>query len=423
MTKKLLLTTSILTSVLFADFTLEYKMEGNMKQVVQYKDAQHVMISTRDSKEQNAQLIIGNKRYMVINQNGKKRYMDMDVMMNQMKQLSSAFGGMPKEESATHNSSKLKIIKKGKHKTVAGIKGQVWTVEHNEDGKKERLNIVVTDNKKVVDAVHKYIDAMNQFTQMGGEKDDGFSSILAIKKGYVTIGLEGMELVKFDTSDIDNSVYALPKGMNVGKQLNKGRSGASTVQKPPLCAIVGSHGKAKQLDDMLKNSANGWKKIESATCMNMMKMRAENAIFKKNDGYIHIGLSVNVDGENGMIAKYKLNNLKVSNLQRGKIEGHRYQLGHLEKVGQDAMDIKLPNAMLSLTATKNVKDNLADFAKAVFDLSKFTPVKKSKPSADDALKSLGAMFGGQGENHHQSSGANQVDMQKAGEMLKGLFGN
>jgi len=417
--KKKLLLISLLTSVLFADFTLEYKMEDNTKQMVQYKDAQHVLISTGDSKEQNAQLILGNKRYMVINQNGKKRYMDMDVMMNQMKQLSSAFGGKPQEESANHNSPKFKIIKKGKHKTVAGIKGQVWTIEHNEDGKKEHLDIVVTDNKKVVDAVHKYIEAMNQFTQMGGEKNDGLSSILAIEKGYVTIGLEGMELVKFDTSNIDSSLYVLPKGMNVSNN----KSGVYIVQKPPLCAIVGSHGKAKQLDAMLKKSANGWKKIESATCMNMMKMYMENAIYQKGDSYIHISLSVNVEGENGMIAKYKLGNLKVSNLQRGKIEGHRYQLGHLERVGQDAMDIKLPNAMLSLTATKNVKDNLADFAKSVFDLSKFTPVKKSKPSADDALKSLGAMFGGQGDGHHQSGGVNQADIQKAGEMLKGLFGN
>ena len=46
MTKKILLATGLLTSVLCADFTLEYKMEGNMNQIMQYKDAQHVLITT-----------------------------------------------------------------------------------------------------------------------------------------------------------------------------------------------------------------------------------------------------------------------------------------------------------------------------------------------------------------------------------------
>jgi hypothetical protein len=154
--------------------------------------------------------------------------------------------------------------------------------------------------------------------------------------------------------------------------------------------------------------------------MNMMGMQVENAIYQKENSYIHIGLSINVDGENGMIAKYRKNNMKVDHLKRGKIEGMEYQTGLLELIGQNVMDIKLPNAMLTLTATRNCKDDLSDFAKEALDLSKFVPVKKTKPSADDALKALGAIFGGDGASNNKAS--DSADMQKAGELLKGLFG-
>ena len=40
MKRKIILATGLLTSMLWADFTLEYKMDDNINQLVQYKDAQ-----------------------------------------------------------------------------------------------------------------------------------------------------------------------------------------------------------------------------------------------------------------------------------------------------------------------------------------------------------------------------------------------
>jgi len=221
MKTKIILATWLLTSVLWADFTLEYKMEGNMKQVVQYKDAQHVMITTGGAGESGAQLIVGDKQYIVMKHGDKTKYMDMDVMMEQMKQM---LAGMPqeteKEETKEDKESDFKIVKKGKSKTIASIKGQVWTAEVEEEGKKERLDLVVTDDDKVVDAIHKYLAVMKQFTQMGGEEEDGLSSLVNIEKGYVTIAFDGMELIKFDETDIPDSLFALPTGMDIGKKLS-----------------------------------------------------------------------------------------------------------------------------------------------------------------------------------------------------------
>ena len=420
MTKKIIVATGLLTSVLLADFTLEFKMDDNTKQIVQYKDAQHVKITTNGESqgESGAQLIVGDKKYMVMTENGHTRYMDMDVMLGQMKQMGAMFGEAPQQEKMSV--PEFKVVNKGKKKKIAGVDAQEWTLEAKADGRKERMKVWVTKDDKIVDAIGKYAETMKIFTQMDPQGEDAFSTLLSIEKGTATVDFEGMKLLKYDDANIPNAVFALPKGMDVGKK-PKGVQ-TTTVKKPPLCPLVGKHGDAKQLKKILKPEADGWKLIENGTCINMMKMRAENAIYQKGDAYIHINLSINVAGENGMIAKYRTSNMKISNLQQGKIQGARYQSALLNRVRQNAMDIKLPNAMLSLTATKNVKDELPLFAKSVFDLSKFVPIKKSKPTADDALKSLGAMFGEKRGAQREKAPSN-ADMQKAKEMLNGLFGN
>ncbi|KAB7890080.1 hypothetical protein [Poseidonibacter ostreae] len=381
-----------------------------MNQLVQYKDAQHVLITTDSEGEQSSQLLLGDKRYIVMKQGGKSKYMDMDVMMEQMKQMSAKYGGMPEEVFEEESQvPDFKIVKKGESKTVAGIKGQVWTLEYEEEGK--QLDLLVTDDDKVVDAVHKYMNVMTQFTQ-GSADEDGLSSIMNIEKGYVTIAFEGMELVKFDDAEISDSVYALPASMNVDKKTEV------SVKKPPLCPLVGSHGEAQQLLEMLKPEANGWKQLSSATCMNMMKTKIENAIYQKGDYYIHINLSINAEDEKGMVGKYRINDMEIKNYKKGKIQGKRYQAAYLKKSKHDAMDIRLENAMLTMTTTRNDKVDLVEFSKAVFDLSKFIPVEKSKATADDALKSLGGLFDG----GTSQSEENPKDTKTAEEMLKGLFG-
>ena len=218
MKSKILLATGLLTSVLWADFTLEYQMNGKMKQVVQYKDAKHVKIMT-DGEEgmSGGQLIVGDKRYMVMIQGGKTKYMDMDVMMEQMKKMSKMFGADIEEEMKAVKAPEFKVIKKGEKKKVAGVDAQVWTVEVEEEGKKERMDVLVTDDDKLVDAIHNYSNVMKQFTQMGGEEDDALSSLFNIEKGYVVVGFEGMNLIKYDDADIPDTVFVLPKGMDMGK--------------------------------------------------------------------------------------------------------------------------------------------------------------------------------------------------------------
>ena len=416
--KKLILL-SALSALAIADFTLEYQMDDKAKQIIQYKDAKHVLITSKEAQgdSSGAQLIVGDKKYMVVDEHGKKRYMDMDAMMQQMKQLGSMMGGV-EQPNTSRPEPEFKVVKKGAKKKVAGIDAEVWTLEVNDNGHKERMDVSVTKDKKIVDAVHKYTDAMSAISDMDKEGQDSFSKLMNIADGYVAISFDGMKLVNYNNSDIPDSLFALPKGVDVGSKLIAGKK-SGTVKKLPLCPMVDSHGKAKQLSVMLKDSADGWKKIESGTCMEMMKMSLESAIYQKGNSYIYITLSINSEDEKGIVATYRNNNLPIKGLKRGKIEGNRYQTAYLVKAKQYAMDIRLKNAMLTLSLSGDEKVDLPTFTKDAFDLSKFIPVKKSKPTADDALKSLGNMFGGQ---HGNGKAPNSEELQKAGEMLKGLFG-
>ena len=222
MKTKIILVTGLLTAVLWADFTLEYQMENKMKQVVQYKDAKHVKIMTEGEKGMSGgQLIVGEKRYMVMKQGGETKYMDMDIMMKQMKEMAKMFGGAPEEEMKTPKAPEYKVIKKGEKKKVAGVDAQVWTVEVEEEGKKERMDVVVTNDSKIVDAIHKYTDVMKQFTQMDGEENDALSSLFNIAEGYVVVSFDGMKLVKYDDTDIPDSIFVLPAGTDIGEKLKK----------------------------------------------------------------------------------------------------------------------------------------------------------------------------------------------------------
>ena len=194
MKTKIILAAGLLTSALWADFTLEYKMGGNKKSVVQYKDAQHVLLSAGDmgGNVKSMRLFSGDKQYLIMHHGAKPKYMDMSTMMGQ------------KQNSVIPEEPGFKIIKTGKSKMVAGIKGQIWTLESEENGKKNHTDIVVTEDENVVDAVHKYSMIMQSTAP-------GLYHVMNPSKGYVTIEFGGMELIKFDRSDIPDSVFALPK--------------------------------------------------------------------------------------------------------------------------------------------------------------------------------------------------------------------
>ena len=419
--KKIILSSLCITA-LFADFTLKYDMGENTQQLVQYKDAKHVKISTfsteSNSEEENvSQLIVGDKKYLLMNENGKLKYIDIEVMMEQMQGFANQYDGLGFEQSEEEKEEllkpEMKIIKKLKNKIVAGINAEVWIVDFYDEGQVERMEVAVTDEKKVVEAIRKYVKVMDEFSKLDPD-ESSMGSFFNIKEGYVLLSVSDMNLIKFDDSLVDSELFVLPESLNAKTDEKTN----SVIRKPELCPLTGSLGEAKQLSKILKPTSNDWKLLESGTCLNMMNMTLESAIYQKNNAYIHMSLAINLEDEKGIVATYRNNNLKIKDHKKGKIQGKRYQSAYLEKAHQYAMDIRLDNAMLTMSEIGNEEVDFESFANKALDLKQFVPVAKKKVTADDALKELGNIFGGKSD----SSIPNEKDIKAAEEMFKGLMG-
>ncbi len=206
---------AVLFSALFADFTLEYELGNKERQIVQYKDAQHVKITTKqpNGRVSDTLLIVGEKKYAVVMEGGKKRYINIAPMLQKMKQM-QAMMSKAYEEETVQTQPTFTILHKGKKTKVAGVNAEIWSVKVNSDVQTEPMEVVVSKDKKLVDAVHKYMDTMGALSGMDEEGQRSLTEFMDISKGYVAISFEGMKLVKYSSSTLPDSLYALPKKLH-----------------------------------------------------------------------------------------------------------------------------------------------------------------------------------------------------------------
>ena len=403
--KKLILL-SVFSAFAMADYTLTIDL-GGANQKFYYKNDSTMLLESKEGGHKVAQLFKDGKLYTVINENAKKRVMDMTSMLAQMSQMG---GG---EES--FKKPKIEIVSKGASKTIAGIKAKEWTIKFKEHGRTIKDKVYVTDNKDLRKALNGFSKFMSKMAPGSGSEN-----MYEIKDGYVMVAGDGFKITSLSKKDLPDALFTINKSTKIPNSITKIKKPVIHIKKPPVCAIIGKHGKAKMLLNIIKPNVDGWKLIDNGTCSDMMGMHLENALYQKQDGYIHLSLSVNDPHNQGLIATYKVRGLSITGLKRGKLQGHRFQMTHLDMAGVKALDIKLPNAMLELTATDNVTDNLEKEANNLLNLSKFKPVKRTRANPQDALKNLGKIFGGKHQN-----GANmpsQKDLQKMQNMMKQMMG-
>jgi hypothetical protein len=371
------------TSLIKADFVMVYQMPQNSKQVIEYKDQNHVKITLKDAnnKVNGVELFVDGKYYMGTLHNGKIVYKDMSVMLQRAKAMYGNVMQEEEEEQTKNQKDDFKVVKKGKKINYLGIDAWEWELLINDNGQKNKVKVIVTKDKAFINAIKK---VSNLYKKYMDSNEDNFD--MELEDGYYIVSFEDMKLLKFKQKDIPNSNFTI----NSGKKSIK-----FNAKKPPLCPITKPQGKAKDLLKIVKKEANGWKLIENATCMRLMGISLENAIYKKGNSYIHITLSLN-SNDGGMVAKYLVSKMQVKDLKRGKIQNHRYQGAYLALSGVNALDIKLKNGVITLNGANSV-DELISFAKEAFDLSKFKPSKSTKPNMQmpnmQDLEKLKKMFG------------------------------
>ena len=197
MKKTLLISAFALSSMLNADYLLEYKMDNEIQKFM-YHDASLSKLVTA-SDDGSTVYKIGKKSYIVTGKGKNKTVVDVD----EMRAMANSFGYDPSEYNPKE-SFHPHIKKTSKRVTIAGVKGYVWRVQLEDGDKFEE--IVVTNDKRVVNTMRAMT---NMFASMSGI-DTGENDMFEIEKGYIVIKADGVELHAFKEKHIDSSEYALP---------------------------------------------------------------------------------------------------------------------------------------------------------------------------------------------------------------------
>jgi len=207
-----------MTITLWADFTLIYKMDNKINEIIEYKDAKNVKLSySVDDEDENltgvGQYLIDGRRYSVLREDGNLTYMDIDKAEQKSDELTEDLNLTEENCNAQITKPFFKVLNRGQEEIVSGIKGEIWEVESEEDGEKYREKIVVTNNKELVDAMSKSFEILQKFGEgpYGREIGLDIKSMMFVEKGYVLISAEGIRYQELRKDKIPKETIKLPK--------------------------------------------------------------------------------------------------------------------------------------------------------------------------------------------------------------------
>lgn len=201
--KSFILCLFLFFSSLQADYVTEYKMGGEIQKFM-YHDASHSKMVNHSGDEKSEIYRIGKKVYIVSGPEDDKQIIDVDDMKAMSKSMgfdASAYAKDAKEEAKNY-----KISKTGKRVSVGGVKGELFVVTGTSEGKPYKQEIVMTNNKDVVKSVRAMFSLFSAMSTMNDSEN-----FFEVKKGYVPIKSEGMELKSFKSMRIAKGEYELPK--------------------------------------------------------------------------------------------------------------------------------------------------------------------------------------------------------------------
>ncbi len=214
---------AFLTTFLHSDFTLVYEIdggeEGKLEEVIEYKNANNIKLSFHKAGESNHSeaeglYIIDGVRYSVVKEDGKLIYLNMDKLDEVAGKMANESRMATLQEGNRANDKPFFTpLKKGASKVVGGIEGEIWDVESNEDGEIFREQIVVTEEKEIVEAVLISLEVLKQFGEApnGREFDHNLETMFHVDDTHVLLWAEGTEFKKFSKKSINEKVFRLPK--------------------------------------------------------------------------------------------------------------------------------------------------------------------------------------------------------------------
>ncbi len=240
-----------MTTLLLADFTMVYEMDngadGKIEEIIQYKNAKHVKLSYRGTDEEvttkdAGQYIVEGIRYTVLNEEGNLTYMNMDKIEKATNKLTEELNASSEQElDPADQKPFFTILKKHPAKIISGMEGEVWEVESEEDGRKYKEEIIVTNDKKVVEAMRISLKILSSFGEgpYGMEIDNDLETMMLVSDTHALLYAEGMVFKSLNHNIIDESIFQLPKGAvngmkNLPKMDEKSKSAGKEILKSML---------------------------------------------------------------------------------------------------------------------------------------------------------------------------------------------
>lgn len=199
--KRLLLFLVFFVSFAYADYVVKYKV-GQETVSFYFKNANtSKMVTTTDDGKVEI-YHINNNSYIVSYFGDDVNIIDANMMKSSMSQMGFDTSSINQKPQT----SNIKIKKTRKKIWIGDVEGRKWIVTVNEDGRKYNTTVVVSNDKRVVRVMRAMFKAFSSMTQGASDYDKYYE----LKKGFVTIKADGIELESFRKKFIPMSEYQLP---------------------------------------------------------------------------------------------------------------------------------------------------------------------------------------------------------------------
>jgi len=329
----------LLTTLLYSDFTLTYRINNKIIQTTYYKDNNHTLVKFRENNKTLQELIIlNNKKYVRFEENGKEKVYEMPKSSE------------PKDINYTKKVDYqiVEVQENGGY----DFKTQKWLIKRGDKNE----TVIVSNDKKIYPKVQKLVYSLRRLLPKGIESQ---ATIFDMGRGFALIKSDNIELLSHNEETIDSSKFAIKEVS--GKLENI----AQDIQRCSMHICCGKTKKispSKELIKYINSDKKEWKLLNIASC-NEDSPLLENAIVTDSSNYIVIDL--NKDGI-GKIDNLKKEGVPINNIKEQKIEGYSIKYTYIPEIDTTVGDIKLPNKTISIYSKGDI--NIIDFIKHNFEL-------------------------------------------------------
>ncbi len=330
----------LLSTLLYSDFTLTYRINNKIIQTTYYKDSNHTLVIFKENnKTLQELLILDNKKYIKFSENGKDKIYEIPK----------------KSENIDINYTKKIDYKIVEVQENGGydFKTQKWIIKRGDKNE----TVIVSNDKKIYPKVQKLVYSLRKLLPKDVEEK---ATIFDMGKGYALVKSNQIELLSHNEKNITLATF------DIGIKDKKLKYIAQNIQKCSMhicCGNTKDIAKSKELVKYIKINSTKWKLLNIASCKNSSSL--ENAIVTNSNDYIVVDLN---EDSISKIDTLKKEGVPIYEVKEKDIDGFKVKYTYIPEIDTTVGDIKLTNKTISIYAKGDV--DILNFIKEKMELKK-----------------------------------------------------